>query len=183
MTDEKAPDFVGMPKIHRWSRPVIITEKIDGTNGLVHVLEDGRVLSASRTRYITPEQDNYGFAAWVKAHEDALRDGLGVGKHFGEWYGHRIGRGYGLNERRFALFNTSRWADAINRPACCEVVPVLWEGKCDDWNVVRSLRLLHEEGSHAVPGYMRPEGVVVFHVRGNLLFKKTFEHDEAGKGE
>jgi hypothetical protein len=29
---------------------------------------------------------------------------------------------------------------------------------------------------------MQPEGVVVFHAHGNLLFKVTLEKDAAGKG-
>jgi hypothetical protein len=29
---------------------------------------------------------------------------------------------------------------------------------------------------------MRPEGVVIFHTAGNLMFKKTIEKDEQPKG-
>ncbi len=32
-------------------------------------------------------------------------------------------------------------------------------------------------GSLAAPGYMKPEGVVIYHVAGNVLFKKTLEED------
>ena len=53
---------------------------------------------------------------------------LGVGQHFGEWWGFGIQRGYGLHERRFSLFNTGRWSDPAVRPACCGVVPVLADG-------------------------------------------------------
>ena len=28
---------------------------------------------------------------------------------------------------------------------------------------------------------MKPEGIVIFHAQGNILFKKTFDKDEAGK--
>ena len=38
-------------------------------------------------------------------------------------------------------------------------------------------------GSVAAPGFMRPEGVVVFHTAGGYLFKKTIERDEYHKGE
>jgi hypothetical protein len=36
-------------------------------------------------------------------------------------------------------------------------------------------------GSMAAPGFMKPEGVVVFHVAGNVGFKKTIEDDESPK--
>src|SRR5690242_770744 len=61
--------FQAWPKIPRLFRRFIITEKIDGTNAAVVVTEDGEVLAQSRTRFITPDSDNFGFAAWVKEHE------------------------------------------------------------------------------------------------------------------
>ena len=36
-------------------------------------------------------------------------------------------------------------------------------------------------GSVAAPHFMRPEGVVVFHVQGNVGFKKTIEKDQEPK--
>jgi len=36
-------------------------------------------------------------------------------------------------------------------------------------------------GSIASPGYMNPEGIVIFHTKGNVGFKKTFENDDTGK--
>jgi hypothetical protein len=79
----------------------------------------------SRSRWITPDDDNFGFAAWVEANRDELLT-LGPGRHFGEWWGSGIQRGYGLpkGEKRFSLFNVSRWGES--RPACCHVVPVLY---------------------------------------------------------
>jgi hypothetical protein len=41
---------------------------------------------------------------------------------------------------------------------------------------------LKVNGSYAAPGYMNPEGIVVFHVAGNVGFKKTLEKDEQPKG-
>jgi len=43
------------------------------------------------------------------------------------------------------------------------------------------LNLAHV-GSIAAPGFMQPEGIVIYHTSGNVLFKKTFENDEVGKG-
>ena len=61
-------EFVEFPKFARYSREVIVTEKIDGTNAQVHVLEDGSVLAGSRNRYLSPGADNFGFARWVLEH-------------------------------------------------------------------------------------------------------------------
>ena len=175
------PDFVEFQKIPRLTRPCIITEKIYGTNGVVYVGEDGVVLAGSRSRWITPEQDNHGFARWVKEHEDELRAGLGIGAHFGEWWGIGIQKRYPMvNPKRFSLFNVSRWRE--QRPACCDVVPVLYEGVFSTAAVDDALATLAASGSVAAPGCMRPEGVVIFHVQGRLLFKKTLEKDEEPKG-
>lgn len=174
--------FQGFPKIARFSREVVMTEKIDGTNAQVLVLEDGRVLAGSRTRFVTPEDDNHGFAAWVRDHEDELRKGLGPGRHFGEWWGKGINRGYGLDERRFSLFNTSRWTQD-NQPACCHVVPVLGRTEGFERELLEEmLTYLRDGGSVAAPGFMRPEGVVLFHTAGNFCLKRTLEKDDAGKG-
>ena len=48
MTD--FPPFEQFQKIRRLSREIIITEKIDGTNGLVQVNEDGSLFVGSRTQ-------------------------------------------------------------------------------------------------------------------------------------
>lgn len=174
-------DFQEFPKMPRLSREVVITEKIDGTNAQVFVSESGTVLAGSRSRWITPADDNFGFARWVAEHEDELRDGLGPGRHFGEWWGSGIQRGYGLQkgEKRFSLFNTSRWTG--ERPECCHVVPVLARGLFDTALVQAALLQLQLEGSFAAPGFMLPEGVVVFHIAGNCGFKKTILKDDEPK--
>lgn len=43
------PEFVEFPKIARLSREIIVTEKIDGTNGVIYVGDDGEVLVGSRS--------------------------------------------------------------------------------------------------------------------------------------
>lgn len=172
--------FQEFPKIARLSRRCVITEKIDGTNAQVHVTEDGRILVGSRNGYIDPAiGDPFGFALWVREHETELRE-LGPGRHYGEWFGKKIQRAYGLDDRRFALFNTGRWSET--RPACCHVVPVLFDGIFTTDAVFDALNLLRVEGSRAVPGFMRPEGVVVWHEASGALFKKTIERDEEWKG-
>lgn len=180
MTD--IPIFEEFTKIPRLSRECIVTEKIDGTNGTILVLEDGQVVAGSRTRWITPEQDNYGFAAWVRDHAEELRAGLGTGMHRGEWWGQGIQRKYGQDRKRFSLFNTSKWSDPALRPACCDCVPILYVGLFDTQEIGKVLKMLSEQGSSAAPGFMKPEGIVIFHIAGNLFFKKTIEKDEQPKG-
>lgn len=174
-------DFVPFPKISRFSRGAVVTEKIDGTNAQVLISEDGGIIAGSRTRWITPEDDNFGFAAWVRDHAEGLRK-LGPGSHFGEWWGAGIQRRYGLTEKRFSLFNTSRWSDERGeRPKCCHVVPMLWSGQFDDFDSRKILDELREKGSVAAPGFMRPEGIVIYHLAAGKLFKKTLDRDDEPK--
>jgi hypothetical protein len=41
---------------------------------------------------------------------------------------------------------------------------------------------LKEEGSVASPGFMKPEGIVIFHTAARWLLKKTIDKDDAPKG-
>jgi hypothetical protein len=173
-------EFTEFNKIARLSRNCVVTEKIDGTNASVTITEEGLFLVGSRTRWITPEDDNYGFAKWAAANEAELRK-LGVGTHYGEWWGLGIQRGYGLKEKRFSLFNTARWSDDAVRPACCGVVPVLYSGVFDTKDIYLTLQSLSANGSSAAPGFMKPEGVVIWHEAARMFFKKTIEKDEAPK--
>jgi hypothetical protein len=148
--------FKEWPKIGRLNRDIVITEKIDGTNGAIGIVPisgEGatlllpgevsfggtiyQVYAQSRSRIVTPENDNYGFAAWVRKNAKVLVATLGEGLHFGEWWGVGINRGYGLTERRFSLFNTSKWgegqgalllADARLNGVALYSVPVLFTG-------------------------------------------------------
>jgi len=171
-------DFLEFPKIARFSRDVWITEKIDGTNAQVYITEDGQIYFGSRTRWITPEDDNFGFARWGTEHKDELLT-LGPGRHFGEFWGQGIQRKYGLTEKRFSLFNAERWA--TERPACCHVVPVLYKGPFCDSAIYDCLFELETNGSKAAPGFMKPEGIVIYHTASRVSFKKTIEHDDEPK--
>lgn len=172
--------FPAFPKIPRLRRRIVVTEKIDGTNALVSVSESGVVRAGSRSRWITPEADNFGFARWVADHAEALAR-LGPGHHYGEWYGAGIQRRYGLDHRRFALFNAGRWSDERDRPECCGVVPILAEG-IGESVIDGALERLRTSGSVAVPGFMRPEGVVVWHSASGSLYKVILEGDDVPKG-
>jgi hypothetical protein len=193
-------EFQGFPKIARLSREVIITEKLDGTNVQILITEEGDIFPGSRSRWITIEDDNYGFARWVIENKDRLLK-LGPGRHFGEWWGSGIQRGYGLekDDKRFSLFNVSRWClhgtepkqifTADPRiikyqeilPVGVSLVPELYRGIFDT-NIVNSvLEDLKTIGSRAAPGFMRPEGIILFHVAANIGFKKTILKDEQPK--
>lgn len=222
--------FQEFPKLARLSRDCIISEKIDGTNSQLFIwdclhtvpAEDGLltttvgepptnipwlwndegiyVAAGSRTRWITPEDDNYGFAKWALQNVEQLVY-LGHGRHFGEWWGSGCQRGYGLpkGEKRFSLFNVSRWclhdqepkripmADPRvvkhqeRLPACCHLVPVLYQGLFTTEACENAVEWLRANGSSAAPGFMNAEGIVCFHIAANMGFKKTLCHDEVPK--
>ena len=171
-------EFQQFPKMSRFSRDVIVTEKIDGTNAQICIADDGEFLVGSRKRWITPEKDNYGFARWAHEHKEELMQ-LGPGRHFGEWWGSGIQRRYGLDEKRFSLFNVSRWGE--ERPACCHVIPIIWQGPFSRLDTDAIMDSLQASGSLAAPGFMRPEGIVIWHTQGNFGLKRTFEKDDTGK--
>ena len=219
-------NFQPFDKIPRLSRDMIITEKIDGTNAqvalfrthksyngeffpfILHQYEpdneygDRLVLMAgSRTRWITPgkDKDNMGFAGWVLDHKDDLLK-LGEGTHYGEWWGKGIQRSYDLKEKRFSLFNVSRWTSEFNNfninggdvkdgelsTVCievpvCHVAPLIFIRQFDSEFINEAIEYLKYKGSLAAPGFMKPEGIVIYHVAGDHLFKKTIENDDKPK--
>lgn len=229
------PKFKSIPRLHR---RVVLTEKIDGTNGLIDVIDntpegtvgatsvigqdasgadvkaiDGAsihgtdaktgnrylIRPGSHNRWLTPDNDNFGFGRWVWDHADELAE-LGPGRHYGEWFGKGIQSGYGLDEKRFALFNTSRWYDpkdlrtsdadyqnvftkAMPCPDPVTVVPVVRvaDGKRLNGAITDALNTLELEGSIIAPGFMKPEGVVVYHEAAGTYFKVTLKNDESPK--
>jgi hypothetical protein len=192
--------FEPMAKIPRLHGDCIVTEKIDGTNGCIE-LAPGSVSACSRNRRLVtiswvnhPDApmadhplvewhgtDNMGFGAWVVANYPSLVR-LGYGRHFGEWYGQGIQRTYGLDHKRFALFRPPAGGLPEGLPASLGVVPRL--GAFNTFSTAQIeayYQVLKLDGSQAVPGFMNPEGIVVFHARSGCLFKLT---DAAGpKGQ
>ena len=175
-------EFNKFEKMSRLSRDCIITEKIDGTNAQITITEDGQFLTGSRNRWIKEGDDNKGFAKWCNENKEELMK-LGVGTHYGEWWGQGIQRKYGISEKRFSLFNASRWSDDEVRPKCCHVVPILYEGMFSTNLVDLTLDQLKFNGSSAAPGFMSPEGIVIFHTHNQVLFKKTIKNDEVPKSK
>jgi hypothetical protein len=176
-------EFKPWPKITRVEnrRTPIFTEKLDGTNACIvigftdandktlytHLTEVGplSIWAQSRSRFITPDDDNYGFARWVQENGSALIQ-LGAGYHFGEWWGQGIQRGYGQTKKRFSLFDTRRWNADNLPPPPCEVVPTL-----PVETVEEARNWLLTNGSIAAPGFINPEGAVMYDLDTKTPFK------------
>ena len=157
-------EFKPWPKIPRVeNRKEYYTEKIDGTNACIIIDNEGNIGCQSRTRIITPEDDNFGFAKWVKENSEELIK-LGEGYHFGEWWGLGIQRGYNQTEKKFSLFNTHR--DPTSLPTCVSQVPSIHANSVEE-----AKEILITGGSLAAPGFMNVEGVVIFEYNTKTYWK------------
>lgn len=176
------PVFVPHPKTPRLNREIWVTEKIDGSNGTVWVDGDLNVWAGSRNGWLPRNgegQDNFGFAAWVGLHEEEFKQ-FGPRLWRGEWWGSGIQRNYGQAYKRFALFNV--WDLEEEIPQCCETAPVLFRGNFDLGEINAALGLLRESGSRIAPGFMDPEGIVVYHTAAGINLKVTLKDDDKPKG-
>lgn len=175
------PKFESFPDIKKLGTAALfITQKIHGSNAQVYVFqkEDGSLDLAvgSRNRWIAPGNDNYGFAEMVYANKQAFIDSLGPGRHYGEWAGPGINSGEGLMQKTFVLFDHWKYPPERPLPPNTVIVPVLYAGAFDLGKVEETMNDLKTNGSKLVPGYMRPEGVVV-NMKGQR-YKKVFEAEE-----
>lgn len=183
MTIEHKP----WPKIARLANETMtITEKIDGTNACVVFLPNPdapfgfEFAAQSRSKLITPEDDNAGFAKFVYTWTDELFADLGFGYHYGEFWGSGIQRGYGFQkgQKFFSLFNAPRWNRAFEEGHTFKtpqlgVVPILATGPLDGVRIQDAARNLYEYGSYAAPGYPTPEGVVIHLKEAGATYKIT----------
>lgn len=149
------------PKIHRAENiNCILSEKLDGTNGVIYIGEDRKTIKAgSRNQWITSQKDNFGFAKFVYDNrQDLLK--MGPGYHYGEWVGPGINRNYDLQERKFYLFPSGK---IEARPECCHSIPI--EATCtfESLFVVTDFirQDLVERGSFLNPAY-QAEGIVIY---------------------
>lgn len=173
-------EFKAFDKIEQLKKVSMhITQKIHGTNAQVFIYtkEDGTLdlICGSRTRWIYPDNDNYGFANFVNTNKEAFLK-LGPGHHFGEWCGPGINSGEGLTEKYFILFDFWKLPPERELPPQCKTVPVLYQGAFDLNAIDLTMTELQTTGSKLVPGFMRPEGVVVMTM--GQRFKKTFKQEE-----
>ena len=141
------------PKIARYKeQKVVVTEKIDGSNGLIFIdTETNTILAGSRNRWITPEDDNFGFAQFVHDNSEDLMS-LGDGYHYGEWWGQGIQRRYAMDQKIFSLFNNPRWANNPIKPECCDVVPHVFAGTMSEYNTFFE-KSLQDTHSYAAEKY------------------------------
>lgn len=203
-------EFTLYPKTPRLYREVFITEKIDGTNAGIQVVEaraavgdvdgltvgDYTVFAQSRKRLITPRDDNFGFARWVYDNAQFLATTLGAGVHFGEWWGSGIQRGYGQTRKFFSLFNVGRWDRYEGKTPLPKeaqeiglgTVPVLYRGRFSTAAVDGALTLLRDTGSQATweaddTPFRPAEGIIVYHAAAGQAFKVLLENDDISKTE
>jgi len=88
------------------------TVKLHGTHGAICVKSDGTVEAYSRSRLLSIDKDNAGFAAWVNSHKQYFSDNWTHPQCsnvwlYGEWIGPSIQKGVGINQlerKMFVLF-------------------------------------------------------------------------------
>lgn len=183
-TNKKMKKWRSIEKLDKCSLPhgkIIITEKIDGTNAHILIGPDDTFKTFSRTREITPEDDNYGFAKWAYSRKETLiqvfsKEGEEV-RIYGEWYGPGIAPkcAYNITEPRFALFSAplDRAGDfsILHR---VDIVPTLYTGEYSKDIVDKVMQTLQEHGSYISKGFMRPEGIVIHFLEQDERYKRTF---------
>lgn len=180
--------FPAYPKTKRLeSETITISEKIDGTNGLIRVRThlDGTkdILAGSRSKWLftdgTKTWDNHGFGQWVRDNELELSK-LPDGDHYGEWYGRGINRNYGMKDRKFMLFNRERYVNLEEIPNCVELETVLFNNASIYGIdvVINGLEIeMDEKGSTHVPGFDRPEGLILRFKLAGKVYKEIFSKD------
>lgn len=173
-------EFVAFPKIKKVDAIFMsITQKIHGSNSAIHIFKQDAETSVrcqSRNRFVTPDDDNFGFAAFVEENKAEIIEKLGLGLHFGEWAGPGINSSEGLKEKTFVLFDFYKFPPGRPLPPRTMVVPVLYQGRLDHSQINTVMEDLKTNGSKLVPGVMRPEGIVVS--IGGVPYKKVFSPEE-----
>lgn len=166
----------------------VISEKIDGTNGLIEINETN-VRFGSRNRYISFSDDNAGFANFFRHYEARFED---VAKDiitkepessdesyplriYGEWFGCGIQRGYGLKDKFFMPFSFFYGEKLIEYQVPNVITPnIMYTGKFSMEVVNTCMQQLKLNGSGVVKDYKQPEGIVIFFPKYNFRLKETF---------
>jgi hypothetical protein len=103
------PDMLRLSALLRGNTSVAYKAKIKlhGTNAAVRCFDETKVVAQSRSKDITPEDDNAGFAKWVAENEPRFRRlsdrNIVI---YGEWCGKGIQKGVAIAQvdRLFAVF-------------------------------------------------------------------------------
>lgn len=170
-------EFRAFPKIERFNNQVMaITQKLHGTNAQI-TISGSKVFAGSRSRFLTVEDDNFGFAKFVEENKDKILSTLPEGTHYGEWCGPGINSGEGLKEKGLYLFNHWKFKDS-ELPPHFYTVPVLYSGKFEYSKIEETKKLLKDNGSQLIPGFMNVEGIVI--QIGDRLYKDVFDQEETG---
>lgn len=137
-------------------------------------------------RYAEGNRSKYRFDIEVEGNHNFIANGVLV-------HNSGIQRAYGLTngDKRFSLFNTGRWVESdqgdtrtvIPEITGLYVVPTLWRGNFNAGAIGDQIDILRKSGSFAAPGFMRPEGIVIYHTAIGEYFKVTLEKDEQPKGK
>lgn len=102
--------------------------KLDGTNAGIQLLASGECIVQSRSRIITPDDDNIGFARWVQDNEAYFQSIERTHPHmilFGEWCGQGIQKRTAIaqiDKRIFAVF-AIQFGDHDAESATLEIDP------------------------------------------------------------
>jgi hypothetical protein len=84
-----------------------------------------------------------------------------------------------MDHKVFSLFNSHRWGPHRGswelRPDRLEVVPTLYRGEFSTDTIEDKMDDLKVFGSKAAPGFMDPEGVIIWHPASGAKFKSTFD--------
>lgn len=195
-------EHVKFDSIPRLYRKAVYTEKIDGMNAALVIQEFDKDLAdpdmfpvitskgsflmgvQSRTMTLGSGNDLSGLWKWAFENSGPLALTLGVGRHYGEWWGQGIQRGYHQKRKYFSLFNTKRWTSENTKMVDgLQVVPVLYDGIHSDQQVYYTLERLRVEGSIAAKMVddrnldFRAEGLVIWHTTLQQYAKVTLDGD------
>jgi len=174
-------DFKSFPSVQHLDKlEMRITQKIHGSNAQIRIDSNGDteliIKAGSRNRWLTLDDDNYGFFKFVHDHFVDFTK-LGEGTHYGEWAGPGINSGEGLTEKTLFLFShPDRYRD-IQLPPRVTFVPELYVGPFDLMAIESVMSDLKRLGSRAVSGFKNPEGIVI-EVAGKR-YKKVFTPEES----
>lgn len=114
------------------TREFIGTVKLHGTNAGISLGPDGELVFLSRTRQITPEDDNAGFARHMSQYANLIKPMLGAfadrgmtATIFGEWCGAGIQNNVGISAEQkmfviFALRLNDDWVDPLMAGSCTD---------------------------------------------------------------